>query len=263
MSEGMDRLPSPDRAAAFVTGGARRIGRALVEALAARGHPVAIHAHHSVAAAETLAREITDAGGRAIAVAGDLGREADVERLVPMAGSALGPLGVLINNASTFERDSVETATRASWDLHLEANLRAPFVLIQAFARALPASADGVVVNLLDQRVWAPTPDFVSYTVAKLGLWGLTQTLAVALAPRIRVAGIGPGPTLANTRQTPDSFAAQVASVPLQRGPSLGEMQAALRFILDTPSYTGQMLALDGGQHLGWTFPPPGSPPED
>ncbi len=263
MSQEMEPLPPPDRAAALVTGGAKRIGRALVEALAQRGHPVAIHAHHSRAEAEALAAMITTAGGRAIAIFADLSVEAEVERLVPMAAQQLGPVSVLVNNASTFERDQALTVTRASWDLHLEANLRAPFVLTQAIATQLPDGVDGVVVNLLDQRIWAPTPDFVSYTVAKLGLWGLTQTLAIALAPRIRVAAIGPGPTLANTRQSEAGFAAQVASVPLQRGPSLAEMQAALRFILDTPSYTGQMLALDGGQHLGWTFPPPGSPPED
>jgi NAD(P)-dependent dehydrogenase (short-subunit alcohol dehydrogenase family) len=139
--------------------------------------------------------------------------------------------------------------------LHLAVNLRAPFILMQNFAARLPVQMGGVVVNLLDQRVWSLTPYFVSYTLAKAGLWTLTQTMALALAPRIRVNGIGPGPTLPSPRQTPEQFARQRAMMPLQRGTSPREIAAAMRFILSAPAMTGQMIALDGGQHLGWAQP--------
>lgn len=173
-------------------------------------------------------------------------------RLVPAAAEALGPVGVLVNNASVFERDEWHDATRASWDAHLEPNLRAPFVLTQAMARALPEGAEGVVVNLLDQRVWNLTPHFLSYTVSKAALWTLTRTLALALAPRIRVNAIGPGPTLPSPRQTEAQFAHQVASVPLRRAASPAEVARAALAVLALPSMTGQMIALDGGQHLNW-----------
>jgi NAD(P)-dependent dehydrogenase (short-subunit alcohol dehydrogenase family) len=171
---------------------------------------------------------------------------------LPQAAATLGPVGVLVNNASTFERDEWHDATRESWDVHLEPNLRAPFVLAQAMAAALPAGSEGVVVNMLDQRVWSLTPHFVSYTVSKAALWTLTQTLALALAPRIRVNGIGPGPALPSPRQTQAQFDRQCRSVPLGRGTSAEEVAAALIAILSLPSMTGQMIALDGGQHLQW-----------
>jgi NAD(P)-dependent dehydrogenase (short-subunit alcohol dehydrogenase family) len=248
--------------AALVTGGAKRLGAAFAQALAEDGFAVAIHSNASRDEAEALAAALAARGARAVALKADLAREADVVRLAAAARAAIGPLGVLVNNASTFERDEIGDATRASWDLHLESNLRAPFVLTQDLARHLPDGAEGVVVNLLDQRVWNLTPHFVSYTLSKAGLWTLTQTLALALAPRVRVVGIGPGPTLASTRQDPAQFARQVASVPLKRGPGLDEMQAALRFILATPSLTGQMIALDGGQHLNWGAPGTHQPDE-
>jgi NAD(P)-dependent dehydrogenase (short-subunit alcohol dehydrogenase family) len=238
--------------AALVTGGARRLGRAMALALAAAGFDVAIHYATSLADAEATAAAIRALGRRAVILRADLAREAEVARLVPEASAALGPLGVLVNNASTFERDEWDDATRESWDAHLEPNLRAPFVLAQAMARALPEPAEGVVVNLLDQRVWSLTPHFVSYTVSKAALWTLTQTLALALAPRIRVNGIGPGPALPSPRQTAAQFARQCASVPLRRGTSAEEVAAALLAILALPSMTGQMIALDGGQHLQW-----------
>jgi len=255
-------LPPNLPRAALVTGGAKRLGAAFAQALAADGFAVAIHYNTSRDEAEALVAELAARGARAVALRADLAREADVERLAEATRAAIGPLGVLVNNASTFERDEIGDATRASWDMHLESNLRAPFVLTQDLARHLPNGAAGVVVNLLDQRVWNLTPHFVSYTLSKAGLWTLTQTLALALAPRVRVVGIGPGPTLASTRQEPAQFARQVASVPLKRGPGLDEIQAALRFILATPSLTGQMLALDGGQHLNWGAPGTHQPDE-
>jgi NAD(P)-dependent dehydrogenase (short-subunit alcohol dehydrogenase family) len=235
-----------------VTGAARRIGRALSLALAEDGYAVALHCHSSRRDADAVAAEITAHGGRAVVLTADLAREAEVVSLAERAAQALGPLGVLINNASLFERDEALTVTRESWDAHLETNLRAPFVLAQALAHGLPSDAEGAIVNLVDQRVWNLTPHFVSYTLSKAGLWTLTQTLALAFAPRIRVNAIGPGPTLPSPRQSDAQFARQVAAVPLQRGPSLDEMAAALRFILAARSLTGQMIALDGGQHLNW-----------
>ena len=254
-------LPIPDDIprAALVTGGAKRLGRAMALALARAGFDLAIHYGTSAAEAEDVAREIRTLGRRAIALRADLSREAEVEPLVPAARDALGPIGVLVNNASTFERDEWHDATRASWDLHLEPNLRAPFVLAQSMATALPREAEGVIVNLLDQRVWSLTPHFMSYTVSKAGLWALTQTLALALAPRIRVNGIGPGPALPSSRQSVQQFENQCRSTPLRRGTSPDEVAAALLAILSFRSMTGQMIALDGGQHLQWAPASPGA----
>ncbi len=237
---------------ALVTGGARRLGRALALALANAGFAVAIHCNRSRPAAEALASDIARAGGHAAVLQADLAREAETLALVAQAQAALGPIGVLVNSASTFERDEWNDATRASWDHHLEPNLRAPFVLTQAMATALPEAAKGVVINMLDQRVWSLTPHFVSYTVSKAALWALTRQMALALAPRIRVNAIGPGPALPSPRQTEAQFARQCASLPLRHGPSPDEVGRAALAILSLPSMTGQMIALDGGQHLQW-----------
>jgi NAD(P)-dependent dehydrogenase (short-subunit alcohol dehydrogenase family) len=260
------RMPSTDfplPRAALITGGARRLGRAMAEALAADGWAVAIHCRASEAEATDAAAAIERAGGRALVLPADLGAEAEVETLIPRAQAALGPIGCLINNASVFDRDDATDATRASWDAHLEPNLRAPFVLSQAFARALPETAKGVIVNMLDQRVWNLTPYFVSYTVSKSALWTLTRTLALALAPRIRVNGIGPGPALPSARQTAAEFDRQCAALPLRHGTTPEEIVLALRFILAAPSMTGQMIALDGGQHLGWAQERAAAPPHE
>jgi NAD(P)-dependent dehydrogenase (short-subunit alcohol dehydrogenase family) len=241
--------------AALVTGAAKRIGRAIALDLGKNGWSVAVHYHRSASEAADVVREIEAGGGRAVALHADLSREAGAHALVPLAVEAFGLLTCLVNNASLFEMDKIETVTRASWDTHIDTNLRAPLVLSQAFARQLPADAHGVIVNMLDQRVWNLTPYFLSYTVAKSGLWTLTRTLALALAPRIRVNGIGPGPTLPSPRQTPEQFAQQCRATPLGRGTTLEEICDAVRFILDMPAMTGQMIALDGGQHLGWAQP--------
>jgi NAD(P)-dependent dehydrogenase (short-subunit alcohol dehydrogenase family) len=237
---------------ALVTGGAKRLGRAIALALAEAGFDLAIHYNSSAEDAEALAGEITRLGRRCAIFQADLMREAEVAALLPRVGQALGPVGVLVNNASVFERDEWDDATREGWDAHMEPNLRAPFVLMQAFARALPPEAEGVVVNMLDQRVLSLTPHFVSYTVSKAGLWALTQQMALALAPRIRVNGIGPGPTLPSPRQTMAQFERQCASVPLRRGTTPLEIGAAVLALVALPSVTGQVLTLDGGQHLQW-----------
>ncbi len=238
---------------ALVTGGAKRLGRAIGLALASQGFAIAIHCRDSVAEAEGLAGEIQATGGRAAVVRADLAREAEVVGLVALAEAALGPVGVLVNNASNFERDEWDDATRESWDAHVEPNLRAPFVLIQHFAQALPHGARGLVINMIDQRVWSLTPHFVSYTVSKAGLWALTQSMALALAPRIRVNAIGPGPAVPSPRQSQAQFDRQAASVPLGHGTGPDEVGRAVLALLALPSVTGQMLALDGGQHLQWS----------
>lgn len=253
------RTPHPDEMprAALVTGAARRVGRAIARDLARHGWAVAVHYQSSGEAAAEAVREIESDGGRAVALRADLAQETETAALVALAAEALGPLGCLVNNAATFELDTVETADRASWDRHMEPNLRAPFVLTQAFARHLPEGLGGAVINMLDERVWNLTPYFLSYTLSKSGLWTLTRTLALALAPRIRVNGIGPGPALPSPRQTDEQFARQCAMMPLGRGTTPAEICAAVQFILAAKAMTGQMIALDGGQHLGWAQPPP------
>jgi NAD(P)-dependent dehydrogenase (short-subunit alcohol dehydrogenase family) len=237
---------------ALVTGGAKRLGRAIALALAEAGFDLAIHYNGSEEEAAALVAEITRLGRRCAAFQADLMQEAEVAALLPRVREALGPVGVLVNNASAFERDEWDDATREGWDAHMEPNLRAPFVLMQGFARALPEGAEGVVVNMLDQRVLSLTPHFVTYTVSKAGLWALTQQMALALAPRIRVNGIGPGPTLPSPRQTMTQFERQCASVPLKRGTTPLEIGAAVVALVTLPSVTGQILTLDGGQHLQW-----------
>ena len=248
---------------ALVTGASRRIGRAIALALAQAGWGVAVHYGRSAeAAAETVA-EIEALGGRAQAFAAELGDAAATAALVPRVGAALGSLTCLVNNAAAFVADDLGTLTHAGWQRHVDVNLRAPLLLSQAFAARLPAGAQGNIVNLIDERVWNPTPYFLSYTVSKAGLWMLTRTLALALAPHIRVNAIGPGHTLPAPGQTEAQFARQCARVPLGRGTTPEEITHALAFILGAPAMTGQMVVLDGGQHLAWAQPgdgPPASP---
>jgi NAD(P)-dependent dehydrogenase (short-subunit alcohol dehydrogenase family) len=251
--------PSDLPRTALVTGAARRIGAAMVRDLVAAGWAVALHYRSAGDAAEALCAEIAAAGGRAVALQADLREEAALAPLVDRAGAALGPLGLLVNNASIFEFDDVESCDRASWDAHLDTNLRAPFVLTQRFAAALPPEASGLVVNILDTRVWQLTPGYLSYTLSKAGLWTLTRTLAQALAPRIRVNAIGPGPTLQSRGQSDADFAARRAGLPLGDGASPAEIAAALRFIISARSMTGQMIGLDGGDHLGHDHPAAGT----
>lgn len=236
----------------LVTGAGKRIGRALAEDFGARGWSVAIHYNGSVAEAEAAVAAVQRSGAKAVALKADLADAAAVDALVPDAVKALGPLGCLINNASIFERDEAMTATLESWDRHQAVNLRAPFFLSQGFAKQRPEGAKGAIINIIDERVWHLTPHFTSYTVSKTGLWTLTQTLAMALAPAIRVNAVGPGPTLPNPYQNQAQFDRQQARMPLGHGTTPAEICTAVRFILEAPAMTGQMIALDGGQHLGW-----------
>ncbi|MHA1537475.1 MAG: SDR family oxidoreductase [Alphaproteobacteria bacterium] len=246
---------NPEGGAALVTGAGRRIGRAIALDLAARGRPVAVHYHRSAEEAGEVVAEIEAGGGRAVALAADLSSPDQVEELVPRAAGRLGRLDCLVNSAAVFEQDTIDSVSFASWQRHMGINLWAPLALSQAFARQLPAPARGNIVNIIDQRVWNLTPYFLSYTLGKSGLWTLTRTLALALAPRIRVNAVGPGPTLASARQTEEEFARQCARTPLGHGATPAEICAGVRYFLEAPAVTGQMLAVDGGQHLGWAQP--------
>lgn len=237
---------------ALITGAARRIGKAIAVDLAAHGWNIAIHYNSSHKEAEDVAAEVHRYGVKVDIFQADLGMESECEQLVPSIRQKMGPLTCLINNASVFEHDTPKTATRDSWDRHMQVNLRAPFVLTQGFRAQLPEKIEGNVINIIDQRVWNLTPVFTSYTLSKTGLWALTQTLAQGLAPDIRVNAIGPGPTLRNTFQSEQSFDQEWKSVLLGRKVDLWEVCEAIRFILDARSMTGQMIALDSGQHLGW-----------
>lgn len=248
---------------ALVTGGAKRLGRAIALSLADHGWDIALHYHRSTSEAEKTAQEIKARGRQSFLIQADLGKEAEVEKIMPRINADFGSLQCLINNASVFEMDKIDTASRDSWDKHIETNLRAPLVLSQAFAKQLPDGTEGNIINLLDQRVWKLTPYFLSYTVAKMGLWTLTRTMALGLAPRIRVNGIGPGPTLPSPRQSEEQFQAQSAAMPLGHGATAEEIAAGVLYILSAPSMTGQMIALDGGEHLGWQVPNKGYQPKE
>jgi NAD(P)-dependent dehydrogenase (short-subunit alcohol dehydrogenase family) len=239
----------------LVTGGAKRIGRALVERLVAEGYRVAIHCHYSADEANALADTIRRRGGAVAVVVADLADQSAVERIVDEAVEALGPLELLVNNASEFHPDEAETLTQERWDRHFAVNLRAPAFLARDFARQLPTGREGCIVNIVDQRVWKPTPQFFSYSLTKSALFSATRTLAQALAPRIRVNAIGPGPTYSNVRQEDEDFAKQSAAVLLGRGPSPEEIADAVVFLAGARSVTGQMIAVDGGQHLAWETP--------
>lgn len=249
---------------ALVTGAAKRLGREIALYLARRGYDVAVHYSASETEALETVAAIRALGRHAVALRADLLDEAQVVPLVARAAEALGGgLTVLVNNASIFEYDNIASATRRSWDRALESNLRAPFVLTQTFAAQAPKAqvidgeplSQALIVNMIDQRVRKLTPEFMSYTIAKVGLWTLTQTAAQGLAPDIRVNAIGPGPTLQGGRQSDSHFARQRAGTILKRGSNPQDITAALGFFLDSPGVTGQMIATDGGQHLGWQTP--------
>ncbi len=249
---------------ALITGAAKRLGRAMALELAAQGHDVAIHYNGSADAADATVEEARALGVRAVALQANLVDEDAVQGLMPRVVEALGQVHVLINSASIFEYDNIETATRQTWDHHMMTNLRAPFVLTQALAAQLPdpnmdagaePEARGLVVNMVDQRVRKLTPEFMTYTIAKMGLWAFTQTAAQALAPKCRVNAIGPGPTMQGGRQTAEHFAQQRSATILERGAGPAEICEALRYFLTAKAVTGQLICVDGGQHLGWKTP--------
>ncbi len=241
--------------ALFITGAAKRIGRFLAEHYAQAGHPVAIHYNRSETVAVELVDTLRHQGCNATAISGDLNDGDQVSTLIPRAAEKLdSPIQILINNASVFEQDQIGDITAERFDQHLAVNTRAPLLLAQSLAQNI-GRRRGLVINIIDQRVWRLNPQFISYTASKSALWTLTQTLAQALAPAIRVNAIGPGPTLANPFQDASQFVQEAAAVPLGQGPKLEEFVRAIDFFLSAPSVTGQMIALDGGQHLAWQTP--------
>ena len=242
-----------DRKAALVTGGARRIGRAIALALSRAGYTVAIQANRSVAEAESLRDEIVRGGGRAAVLRADLAEHASVAGLVAAAAEAVGPLSLLVNNAAMFEPDAVGALDVVRFDRQFAVNLRAPLFLSESFAAQAGEGAS--IVNILDQRVFKLTPQFVSYTLAKSALYSATRMLAQALAPKVRVNAVAPGPTMSSARQAADDFARQAAAVPLGHGPTPEEVAAAVVYLASARSVTGATLVIDGGQHLAWQTP--------
>ena len=247
---------------ALITGAATRIGKEMALGLAAQGKNIVVHYMNSKKEAEQVVLEAKSYGVRAECIKADLLKDTEVSGLISGASSLIGnPLDVLVNNASIFEYDNIDTASIDSWDRHIGTNLKAPLFLMQEFSRQVP---DGIVdskgeylsqaniVNIVDQRVLKKTPEFFTYSLAKMGLWSLTQTAAQALAPKIRVNAIGPGPTIQGHRQKEDHFKKQRKNTVLKRGSAPNEILAALTFILNTPSITGQLICIDGGQHLAW-----------
>ncbi len=242
------------RGVALVTGAARRIGRSLALAAAEAGYDLAIHHRSHPQEADSLAAEAAAFGANSLTLTGDLADPVTASALLDAAGR-LGPVTLLVNNASLFEDDSLGSLNANGLNAHMAVNLTAPVLLSQAFAMRLPTGMGGLIVNVLDQRVLRPNPQFFSYSLSKAALWAATKTMAQALSPHIRVNGIGPGPTLPSVHQVPGEFEAEVAGTPLARAVDPAEIAAAPRYLIDAPSVTGQMIAVDAGQHLGWRTP--------
>lgn len=240
---------------ALVTGGAKRVGRAICLRLAEAGYAVAIHCNESVAEAEELAAMIMEKGGRVAVISADLVDPGSVEGIVPAAAAELGPVTLLVNNASMFAKDSLTSLDVATWNRQFSVNIRAPSVLAGAMARALPEGTDGAIINILDQRVWKLTPEYYSYTLSKAAMWAATRTMAQALAPRIRVNAVGPGPTVANVHDGEALFLKEAAGTLLGHAVAPEEIADAVLYLARARSITGQMLAVDSGQHLGWQTP--------
>lgn len=243
---------SPQKACALITGAARRLGRAIALDLAQNGWRIGVHYNESEADALSLVAEIEALGGQATALRANLTRIEDLAPLVEHCAGRLGPVTCLVNNAACFEEDKPHDFDAEGWALHQEVNLRAPVFLTQAFAKALPGDVEGNVINVIDQKVRALNPHYFSYTIAKSALWTATKTLAQALAPQIRVNGIAPGPVLPYTGQSAEDFERECRDTLLKRAVPIADIAAAVRFLLETPSITGQMIALDGGRHLNW-----------
>jgi NAD(P)-dependent dehydrogenase (short-subunit alcohol dehydrogenase family) len=239
----------------LITGGAKRIGKAIAVALATSGFSVALQYHRSEAEAEETVKELQQLGAAARSFRASLEEPGQMQALVESINRAMGPIACLINNASHFVDDRLGALTAESWSAHFSINLESPIFLAQAFAAQLPAGVEGAIVNIIDQRVLRPNPLFFSYTLSKSALWAATRTMAQALAPRIRVNAIGPGPALKNVYQSEDDFRHEWDAMPLGHGTTPDEIAQAVLFILRSPAMTGQMIALDGGQHLLWQTP--------
>jgi NAD(P)-dependent dehydrogenase (short-subunit alcohol dehydrogenase family) len=241
-----------DLTTVLVTGAGRRLGQAIALDFAHRGWRVGVHYNHAADEASGVVAHIERMGGQAVALEADLANFEELGRLVEACADQLGPPTCLVNNAACFEWDSIKTLDAEHWQMHLDVNLRAPIFLVQTFVKTLPAHAFGNVINVIDQKILRPDPEFFSYTIAKSALWTATQTLAQALAPRIRVNAIAPGPVLPSRDQSQADFARECRTTLLQRVVSIDDVTGAIRFLLETPSITGQLITLDSGQHLAW-----------
>lgn len=243
------------RRVALVTGGAKRIGSAISDRLAAAGYALVVHSRDS-GEAEAKASSLRAGGARAASISGDLTDLDDLAMLMDAASLPFGPPDLLVNNASLFAKDDLATLDTARFSANLAVNLQAPVLLAKAFAARLPEGEAGAIINLIDQRVFRPNPHYFSYTLAKAALYTATKTLAQALAPRgIRVNGVGPGPVLPNAHGGVEAFALEAAGTPLGRAVRAEEVAEAVLFLAEAEAITGQMLAVDSGQHLGWQTP--------
>jgi NAD(P)-dependent dehydrogenase (short-subunit alcohol dehydrogenase family) len=243
------------RRTALVTGGAKRVGAAIVRALVAEGYAAVIHRNTAQAEAESLADEIRTLGGRAAVVAADLANPDAVAKLMGDAAQPFGPPTLLVNNASVFLQDTLHTIDVPTWNRQFSVNIRAPSVLARDFAALLPDNEQGAVVNIVDQRVWKLTPQFYSYTLSKAALWAATRTMAQTLAPRIRVNAVGPGPVLPNEHDGAELFLREAAGTTLGRPVPPEDIAAAVVWLAGARAVTGQMIAVDSGQHIGWRTP--------
>lgn len=243
------------RKTALVTGGSARVGRAICEGLAEAGYAIAVHYNSSATEADTLVETLRKQSIDAVSIQADLSSTKDTSSLIDLANGELGPLGILVNNASLFEEDSFDIPDEDLWDKHFAVHVKAPALLTSAFAKQVSEGEQGLVVNIIDERVWKLTPNFASYTLSKSALWTATQTMAQNFAPHIRVNAIGPGPTLPSSRQTDSEFEKQLSTLPLKTAPDLSDFAKTILYFADMKSVTGQMIALDGGQHIGWETP--------
>lgn len=242
----------PTRPVALITGAATRIGATIATRFAAIGIDVVIHYRRSSEDAEALSNAINNDGGRSKILQADLTNQAERNQLIENAAKLFGPITILINNASVYIPDSVETLDEKLWDTHFALHTKAPLFLSRDFAAQLPSAAAGNIINIIDARLSRLSPDFTSYTLSKAALWTATQTMAQSLAPRIRVNAIGPGPTLPEEGQAKVDFAKRTASLPLAHGANPDEIVDGVFYFLNAKSVTGQMLAIDGGSHLAW-----------
>ncbi|HWV19946.1 MAG TPA: SDR family oxidoreductase [Devosia sp.] len=236
----------------LVTGASTRIGAAIARALAGAGHAVVVHYRSDESGAHALAAEITATGARAATVQADLANRTDRAGLIAKAQNPFGPLTVLVNNASVFYPDSISDVNEELWDEHFSIHAEAPIFLSRDFAAQLPAGIEGNIINMIDERVLKPSPAYFSYTLSKSVLWTATQTMAQSLAPAIRVNAIGPGPVLPHQGQSMEDFEQSLKTLPLKRHADPEAIARAVLAILAMPSFTGQMLALDGGKHLDY-----------
>ena len=238
---------------ALITGAGKRIGSEIADSLSSEGWNLVLHYNTSKNAAYKLAEKLNKTyGNKVICLKANLEEYSQFEKIFSKIDKKLGTLSCLINNAAVFHYDSLKSTNLKKWNMNINTNIRAPLFLSQYFAKKLPSNKNGNIINIIDQRVLNLTPHFLTYTISKSALWTLTQTLALALAPNIRVNAIGPGPTIKSKRQTNKKFAEQCEKMPLMRGADAKEIGNLVKTILNTPSMTGQIIALDGGQHLGW-----------